>query len=69
MQMFKLCKLLIILVVENKRNFMEASDRQIEKLVENSLPRNMKKNARERSKCICLEKLIRGLSNKLLACW
>lgn len=45
--------------MENKRHFKEAFDRQIEKLVENSIPRNMKKNAQEQSKCVCLEKLMR----------
>ena len=46
--------------MENKRHFIEAFDRQIENLVENSIPRNMKKkNAQEQSKCVCLEKLMR----------
>ena len=46
MQMFQLRNLIIILGMESKRHFVEASDKQIEKLVENSVPRNMKKKSK-----------------------
>ena len=43
-----------------KKRFMEASDREIKRLFDNLLPK-----IQERSKCICLMKLIGGLQNKL----
>ena len=42
-----------------KKRFLEASDREIKRLFDNLLPK-----IQERSKCICLMKLIGGLQNK-----
>ena len=74
MQMFELHNLIIILGMESKRHFVEASDRQIEKLVENSVPRNTEKKNPKMRRIDLSVFVLRNQSegyqiNPFLACW